>query len=272
MSEYEIAQKAFSKNRERLRAEWLAREAALAHVPTPTRQDRHAAPLSSQPALGPPDDRDARTKSPHSPSTRRRPKHPNIRHAHGTFDKEHAERLIVDRPAPEFRPADADDRDSVVTLTSELASFDTWPERNRKAPTTPNLIAPLPAAGLKTYLSSVSSAFSAERQPRVVGEGDFQPRRFTGRYDLVEKDGRVEAERPCGAATRSARLPLYAADRADRLLRLRRGLTAGEARKKRHRNDDQPTQHGGLPVRINDLLKKAQQIDTATQIHEWLDS
>src|SRR4029453_18433648 len=64
----------------------------------------------------------------------------------------------------------------------------------------------------------------AERQPRVVGEGDFQPRRFTGRHDLVEKDGRVEAERPCGAATRSARLPLYAANRADRLLCLRRGL------------------------------------------------
>src|SRR4029450_12697800 len=91
----------------------------------------------------------------------------------------------------------------VVTLTSELASFDTWPERNRKAPTTSNLIVPLPAAGVKTYLSSVRPPLLlAERQPRVGGEGDFQPRRFTGRHDLVEKDGRVEAERPCGAATR----------------------------------------------------------------------
>src|SRR6266581_557508 len=50
-----------------------------AHVPTPARRDRHAAPLSSQPACGPPDDRDPRTKWPHSPSTRRRQKHPNPR-------------------------------------------------------------------------------------------------------------------------------------------------------------------------------------------------
>ena len=46
---------------------------------TPSRRDRHAAPLSSQPALGPPDDRDARTKWSHLPSTRRRTKHPNPR-------------------------------------------------------------------------------------------------------------------------------------------------------------------------------------------------
>src|SRR6266571_152062 len=51
----------------------------LAHVPTPARRDRHAAPLSGQPALGPPDDHDARTKWPHPPSTRRRSKHPNPR-------------------------------------------------------------------------------------------------------------------------------------------------------------------------------------------------
>src|SRR3981189_2921514 len=50
-----------------------------AHVRTPARRGRHAAPLSGQPAFGPPDDRDARTKWPHSPSTRRRPKHPNPR-------------------------------------------------------------------------------------------------------------------------------------------------------------------------------------------------
>ena len=43
--------------------------------------------------------------------------------------------------------------------------------------------------------------------------------------------------------------PLYAADRADRLLR--RGLAAGEARKKRHRNDDQPMQHA--PARPNSI-------------------
>src|SRR5208282_1896128 len=49
----------------------------FAHVPAPTRRDRYAAPLSSQPALGPPDDRDARTKWPHSASTRCRQKHPN---------------------------------------------------------------------------------------------------------------------------------------------------------------------------------------------------
>src|SRR3979490_788139 len=50
-----------------------------AHVPTPARRDRHAAPLSSQPTFGPPDDRDTRTKWPHPASTRRRPKHPNPR-------------------------------------------------------------------------------------------------------------------------------------------------------------------------------------------------
>ena len=33
-----------------------------------------------------------------------------VRHAHGTFDKQHPECLIVDRPSPEFRPANADDR------------------------------------------------------------------------------------------------------------------------------------------------------------------
>src|ERR1700678_2510925 len=49
----------------------------FAHVPAPARRDRYAAPLSSQPALGPPDDRDARTKWPHSASTRCRQKHPN---------------------------------------------------------------------------------------------------------------------------------------------------------------------------------------------------
>src|SRR5271166_1179803 len=49
----------------------------FAYVPTPTCRDRHAAPLSSQPALGPPNDRDARTKWPHSASTRCRQKHPN---------------------------------------------------------------------------------------------------------------------------------------------------------------------------------------------------
>src|ERR1019366_3693303 len=51
----------------------------LAHLPMPARRDRYAAPLSSQPTLGPPDDRHARTKWPHSASTRRRPKHPNPR-------------------------------------------------------------------------------------------------------------------------------------------------------------------------------------------------
>src|SRR5262249_22793394 len=82
-----------------------------------------------------------------------------------------------------------------------------------------------------------------------VGEGHFQPRRFTCRHDFVEKDGRVEAQRLCGAATRCARLSLYPADRTDRLLP--RGLTAGEARKKRHRNDDQPIQHA--PARPNTI-------------------
>src|SRR5450755_1452088 len=49
----------------------------FSHVPAPARRNRYAVPLSSQPARGPPDDRDARTKWPHSASTRRRQKHPN---------------------------------------------------------------------------------------------------------------------------------------------------------------------------------------------------
>src|ERR1700732_2247344 len=48
----------------------------LAHVPAPARRDRHAAPLSSQPALGASDDRDARTKWADWRSTRRRTKQP----------------------------------------------------------------------------------------------------------------------------------------------------------------------------------------------------
>src|SRR5262249_17067586 len=80
----------------------------------------------------------------------------------------------------------------------------------------------------------------AERQPRVIFEGHFQPCGCTGRHGLVENNRRVEAERPCSAAKHSARLSLYAADRADRIPG--RDLITGEARKKRHRNDDQLTQ------------------------------
>ena len=47
----------------------------------------------------------------------------------------------------------------VVTFTSERASFNPG-RRNRKKPTSRNLIFPRPAAGLKTYLSSVNFAFS----------------------------------------------------------------------------------------------------------------
>jgi len=60
------------------------------------------------------------------------------------------------------------------------------------------------------------------------------------------KDGRLEVKRLGGAAKRPARLSLYAADGADRILRP--NLAADEARKKRHRNDDQPKQHG-VPLR-----------------------
>jgi hypothetical protein len=69
----------------------------------------------------------------------------------------------------------------------------------------------------------------AERQPRTVGEDDLQPRRFSGRHDLVEKDGRPEGKRLGRAAMRSARLSLDAADGADRLLRC--SLAAGEGGK-----------------------------------------
>ena len=48
----------------------------------------------------------------------------------------------------------------VVTLTREAASFDNWPDRKRKVPITANLIVPVRAAGLKTYVPSVSFAFA----------------------------------------------------------------------------------------------------------------
>src|SRR4029453_16281190 len=48
----------------------------------------------------------------------------------------------------------------VVIVTSDRASLDTWPERNRKAPLTLNPILPRLPAGLKTNLSSVSVVFS----------------------------------------------------------------------------------------------------------------
>ena len=78
----------------------------------------------------------------------------------------------------------------------------------------------------------------AVRQPRVVFEGDLEPRRCTGRHGLFENNGYVEGECPCGAAKCSACLSLYAADRADRLLR--RGRTADKSAKKRHNSGDQP--------------------------------
>jgi hypothetical protein len=81
----------------------------------------------------------------------------------------------------------------------------------------------------------------AERQPRLVFESDFQSRRCTGRYNLVEKHRRIEAKRTCGAAMRPAGLSLYSADSADRLLT--RDLTAGEATKKSDRYRDRPIQH-----------------------------
>jgi hypothetical protein len=42
--------------------------------------------LSGQPTLGPPDERDARTKRPPSASTRRRPKHPNPSECKSIFE------------------------------------------------------------------------------------------------------------------------------------------------------------------------------------------
>src|ERR1700758_1999084 len=51
------------------------------HVRTSTRRSRHPAPLSRQPAFGPPDDRQPRTKWLHPTSTRRPQKHRNPRAA-----------------------------------------------------------------------------------------------------------------------------------------------------------------------------------------------
>src|SRR3954453_10115352 len=46
-----------------------------AHVRTPTRRNRHAAPFPRQPAVRPSDDRHPRAKRVHSPSARRSPEH-----------------------------------------------------------------------------------------------------------------------------------------------------------------------------------------------------
>src|SRR5262249_26315346 len=132
----------------------------------------------------------------------------------------------------------------VLHLASALASFDTWPDTKRKAPIRPNLIVPRRAA-LSEYVSIERQLrLFAERQPGVVGEGDFQPRRLSGCDDLVAKHRGVQPKRASGAAPRPAGLALDAADRADGVLRC--GPPGGEAANQHHRNEDQPLQHATI--------------------------
>src|SRR5262249_4552105 len=94
----------------------------------------------------------------------------------------------------------------VLHLASALASFDTWPDTKRKAPIRPNLIVPRRAA-LSEYVSIERQLrLFAERQPGVVGEGDFQPRRLSGCDDLVAKHRGVQPKGASGAAPRPAGL------------------------------------------------------------------
>ncbi len=135
-----------------------------------------------------------------------------VRHAHGTFDKQHAERLIVDRPAQNSVPRTPTAATGASATMSERASFDTWPETTRNAPTTLNLIVRRPAAGSKTYRSSVSFVFSPSvsrvlslkvTSSRAAAPVDTVPSRMSG---ALRPSGRVVLPRvslasPCTRLT-----------------------------------------------------------------------
>src|ERR1700751_5150912 len=140
-----------------------------------------------------------------------------VRPAHGPFDEEYAERLIVDWPAPEFRAADADDRDRRRHAHIRARQFRHLARHNAESADQTKSDRAAARGRVEHVTIKRQLCLLAERQPRVVGKGDFEPRRITGKDDVIEKDRGVEAKRTSGAAICSGRLALDAADRADRL-------------------------------------------------------
>ena len=127
-----------------------------------------------------------------------------VRDTHGTFDKEHAECLIVDGPAPEFCPANAYGRDrrrhahigarQLRHLAGEKSEGADHPEPDRSAS----------RGGVKDVPIEHQLSVLAKRQSRVIFEGELQPRRRTSRHGLVEK---TDALRP-SARVAPPRAPL----------------------------------------------------------------
>src|SRR6185437_4468799 len=139
------------------------------------------------------------------------PRPRRVGHPHGAFDQEHAERLIVDRPAPELGPPDPDGRDRSRHADVGALKLRHLAGEKPEGAKHPELERPPSRSRIENVSIERQLRVLAQRQPRIVLEGNFQPPCCSGRHGLVEKDGCIEAERPCDAATRPARLSLYAA-------------------------------------------------------------
>ena len=88
--------------------------------------------------------------------------------------------MIVDRPAPKFRAADADDCDRRRHADVCARQFRHLAGHKAEGADQTKLDRSL-AAGRVEYVSIERQlCLLAERQPCVIGEGDFQPRRFAG--------------------------------------------------------------------------------------------
>ena len=101
-----------------------------------------------------------------------------VRHAHSPFDEEYAERLVVDRPAPEFRAADAADRRRHADIRA--CQFRHLARRKTEGADQPEPDGSLARGGVEYVIIERQLRLLAERQPRVVGECDSQPRRLSG--------------------------------------------------------------------------------------------
>jgi hypothetical protein len=101
-----------------------------------------------------------------------------VRYAHRAFDQEHAERLIIDRPGKKFRTSNAyisDGRLQTDARNHRLRQF-ARQKAHRADQCEPNRSA---ARGGVEYVDTERQprGFS-ERQPGIVGERHFKPRRL----------------------------------------------------------------------------------------------
>ena len=191
-----------------------------------------------------------------------------VRHAHDALDKENAEHLVADRATPEFRSADADGckrRRHAGVGARQFRQLSREKSEGARHPEFENAAA---RRRIENVPVQCELCLLAKRQPRVVGESDFQPCRFAGRYDLVREDGSIQPERSGGAAARAADLALYAADRTDRVLSL--GRFADEAAKKSDCNDDQPIWYESVRNRLGNM--DLRNVGTYPSASNWADS